>query len=455
MKIKAIHIYVGIVCGSAVAILPLLDWQSLYGLPVRSLYGFLALAALGLISESLAVAGPRGRSGGSYTITFLPLLASALLFGPTAAVVFMGTVGAVAESVIRKKEPIRASFNTAQYVLSAAAAGWAFEAAGGFPLAGLGNSPEFSLQLGPFLVFGVVFLSLNKTAVSIAIALSQHVDFRKVWAEILGGAGTNILYDLIISPIALAVVFFYVELHVVGLLLGLLPILLIRHFYLESALLLQANRDLLKALIKAIETRDPYTSGHSLRVSSLATRIARAMGLPRRKVDEIETAALLHDIGKIDVVFSEILMKPHSLSDEERRVIESHVTKGAELLHSLSSFSVEIVAAVKHHHERFDGKGYPEGLAGEEIPIGARIIKACDAIDAMLSDRPYRKALQLSAVKEQLEIFSGTQFDPTVVGHVLGSSLLEDHSRELALDRTETQEVIPAITSPSRVTASA
>jgi len=113
-------------------------------------------------------------------------------------------------------------------------------------------------------------------------------------------------------------------------------------------------------------------------------------------------------------------------------VIESHVTKGVELLTSLSSFPSEVVSAVRHHHEREDGKGYPDGLAGDAIPLGAKIIKVCDAIDAMLSDRPYRSALSLAQVKEQLITYAGIQFDPDVVRCVVASTVLEDHRHDVA-----------------------
>jgi putative nucleotidyltransferase with HDIG domain len=219
-----------------------------------------------------------------------------------------------------------------------------------------------------------------------------------------------------------------------------LPLLFIRHAYLTILQLQQANRDLLKALVKAIETRDPYTSGHSLRVASLATRIADAIGLSPKRLGDVETAALLHDIGKIEAVYTEILGKPDHLTEEEREIIESHVTKGVELLEQLSSFPKEVVAGVRGHHERVDGKGYPDGLMDDQIPIGARIIKVCDAVDAMLSDRPYRKALDLPAVREQLEIYSGTQFDSEIVNAVLAGSIIEKHAAELAFMRGEGEE---------------
>ncbi|NNM32954.1 MAG: HD domain-containing protein, partial [Gemmatimonadetes bacterium] len=205
----------------------------------------------------------------------------------------------------------------------------------------------------------------------------------------------------------------------------------------ENLALKRTNRAMLAALVKAIETRDQYTSGHSLRVSSLSKRIGQRMGVTGRKLEVIETAALLHDIGKIEAIYTDILKKPDHLSEEERKIIESHVTKGVELLNSLSSFPKAVIESVRYHHEREDGRGYPDGIAGLQIPLGARIIKVVDAIDAMLSDRPYRRALTLDKVRSELSAHSGTQFNREVVEVVLQSRILEEHAEELRASRPE------------------
>jgi len=441
MRHRRLEIYVFLMVVGAALALASIDRVAVLELGLTDLTGFSVLLLLGLAAESMTLPITIGRKAGSTSsIIFLPLLASLLLFGSDPTVLFMAFTGLVGEFLIRKKETIRAVFNSAQYIVATAVGGWVFARLGGIPLA-LNRTNEISEVIGTqvlaFAGFGVAFVILNNAAVTLAVALSEGLAVRKVWARIIGRTGTNLLYDIGVSPIAIGVAFFYLEMRSIGLFLVVLPLLFIRHAYLTIVQLQQANRDLLTALVKAIETRDPYTSGHSLRVASLAVRIADALGLSPKKQRDIETAALLHDIGKIEAVYTEILGKPDDLTPEEREIIQSHVVKGVELLQQISSFSKDVIAGVKGHHERVDGKGYPEGLKGSEIPLGARIIKVCDAIDAMLSDRAYRKALTLAQVREQLIIYGGSQFDIEVVKAAIEGDLLETHRAEIQLQKDD------------------
>jgi putative nucleotidyltransferase with HDIG domain len=287
--------------------------------------------------------------------------------------------------------------------------------------------------MGPVLVFGVSALLLNHVAVALAIGLSERTPPLALTRTVSTRIAGTVLNDLMVLPVALLVAFLYFELWVPGLLVSVLPLLFIRHSYLAKFRLEVANRDLLQVLVKAIETRDPYTSGHSIRVHSLAKRIGEEIGLGVRRADELEAAALLHDIGKIEVVYESILRKEGALSEDEWSVIQSHVDRGVEILTSLSSFNARIIAGIRHHHELYDGTGYPDGLSGEAIPVYARIIKLSDAIDAMLSDRPYRDALSVAMVRSELRDFSGKHFDPRLVDAVLRSSILTEHAAVIQL----------------------
>lgn len=180
----------------------------------------------------------------------------------------------------------------------------------------------------------------------------------------------------------------------------------------------QQQLGVLKELTAALESKDPYTHGHSRRVERHAYRTGLALGLSSRQMDDLQKAAALHDVGKIRVPES-IIRKPGSLTPEERATVEQHVALGAWMVSKVGSD--DVVAAVRHHHERYDGHGYPDGLSGEDIPLHARIIAVADAFDAMVSTRPYRAGLGRDPAIDALKEGAGTQFDPRVVNAFLGT----------------------------------
>jgi putative nucleotidyltransferase with HDIG domain len=192
---------------------------------------------------------------------------------------------------------------------------------------------------------------------------------------------------------------------------------------------LQATyRQTLEALARTIDRRDGMTGGHSLRVADYSRAIgARILGGEGHHLQVVEYGALLHDIGKIAVPDA-ILQKAGPLTDDEWRIMRRHPELGHEILYGIA-FLTDSLPIVLHHHERFDGDGYPAGLRGEEIPIGARIFSVADTFDAMTSDRHYRKALPLDVTVDELRRHSGTQFDPAVV------EIVEDMAAELLANR--------------------
>jgi len=171
--------------------------------------------------------------------------------------------------------------------------------------------------------------------------------------------------------------------------------------------------ELLLGLLNALDLRDTETQGHSRRVALYARRLAEELVLPPDEIVEVERGALLHDIGKIGVSDT-ILLKPGKLTPEEWNEMRRHTMYGFEILR-LMDFLGKARLVVRNHHERFDGKGYPDALSGEEVYIGARIFAVIDTYDAMTSDRPYRKALPASAAREELTKHRGSQFDPRCV----------------------------------------
>jgi putative nucleotidyltransferase with HDIG domain len=181
-----------------------------------------------------------------------------------------------------------------------------------------------------------------------------------------------------------------------------------------------------KTLAAAIETKDIYTKGHSERVTEFSLLIAREMGFSDRELENVRLAAILHDIGKIGVDES-ILRKPAKLTNEEYAEVKKHPANGAKILESIPELN-EIIPAMKHHHERFDGHGYPDGLSGKNIPYIARIISIADTFDAMSSDRPYRKGLPFDTCIEEIRRCAGTQFDPDITETAIKA--LEKHFKK-------------------------
>jgi len=202
--------------------------------------------------------------------------------------------------------------------------------------------------------------------------------------------------------------------------------------HLKNSRLYEDLRDLLynviRALSSAIDAKDPYTCGHSERVAFIARSIAERLHLPPTEVESVYLSGLLHDVGKIGIS-EDVLRKPGKLTDDEMDHVRSHPEIGARILGSLKQLD-DILPGVRHHHERIDGKGYPLGLKGEEIPLIGRIICVADGYDSMTSDRPYRSAMPEEKVFGELRRCSGSQFDPEIVD-VLFSLLDEPHFHEI------------------------
>jgi putative nucleotidyltransferase with HDIG domain len=182
--------------------------------------------------------------------------------------------------------------------------------------------------------------------------------------------------------------------------------------------ILKRHLEIVQAMITVVEAKDSYTQGHCMRVQAYARRILERFGdIPAEEKALIETAALLHDIGKIGIP-DEVLLKKHRLSQKEMELVRDHVILGEKILLHMDSMK-EVARWVRHHHERWDGLGYPDGLRGEAIPFASRVIGVADALDAMLTDRPYRKALSKERAIRALADGKETQFDPRLVESVI------------------------------------
>ncbi len=183
----------------------------------------------------------------------------------------------------------------------------------------------------------------------------------------------------------------------------------------------QENRELfigtVKGLAAAIDGKDPYTRGHSERVSRFSIAIAQRLGLPDDEVEKIRISALLHDVGKIGIDDS-ILKKPSALTDEEYEIMKKHPQKGYKIMSQIPAMK-EFLPGMYMHHEMVNGKGYPQGLKGDEIPMMGLIVSVADTFDAMTTDRPYQKAMEFDVALERIESFVGTRYDPAVVAALI------------------------------------
>ena len=185
----------------------------------------------------------------------------------------------------------------------------------------------------------------------------------------------------------------------------------------------------IEALTSALEARDPYTQAHTGRIRDLAMAIALALRVPRNVRDAVHFGALLHDVGKIGIADS-ILQKPGPLSESEWQIMRRHPEIGVRMLGGID-FLAPALDVVMYHHERWDGRGYPSGLSGDEIPLAARIVAVCDAFDAMTTDRPYRKGLSIEQALDELTGVAGTQLDPRC------ALLLVEFVRSIGVDDLE------------------
>jgi putative nucleotidyltransferase with HDIG domain len=325
-----------------------------------------------------------------------------------------GATALIVDAFVRRKPTIRVWFNTAQYMLAVGVGGLVYR-----NLGGVVSLDEFSFSLIPFVALVVTFFVVNHGSVALAVSFSSKgVSVREAWGRISGSA---LVTDFLSSTLAILLAFLYVKLQLLGLAVIIFPLFLARQLYQMNLQLQEELEEKLELMVKAMEARDPYTSGHSRRVAEYAVVIARELKLSASDVDSVKRAALLHDVGKIYEEFAPLLRKEGRLSPEEMMVMRSHVVRSAQLVATAARLRGSVEAIIKHHHENFDGSGYPDGLSRDQIPMGARIIMIADTVDAMTTDRPYRKALTLHRAFEELTKHAGRQFDPKLVDLVSNS----------------------------------
>lgn len=259
------------------------------------------------------------------------------------------------------------------------------------------------------VMIGITDISINALMMCLILALAGRMPLRSVWAETYKPI---LWHDLTMLPVGVFIAMLW-NVTPWSIILAIPPMLLTRHAYKMVADLEWQTREALQALARVLDERDEQTGSHSEDVSKYAEMIAGELGLSVGDVDVISRAAWLHDIGKVGMR-NDILYKPGALTAEERELAKQHAIIGSELLRKFPLFE-KGADLVRHHHEWWNGKGYPDALAGQAIPIGARILAVADAYQAMTDERPYRRALGERAALEELRRGAGSQFDPLVV----------------------------------------
>jgi HD superfamily phosphohydrolase YqeK len=390
-------VYIGAVIVAAAIVLAKgpyagLDWSQI------SVLGLLLVAC----ESSATLLNARGLAWSANTMASL---AAVVLCGPVgAALVSCGTL----LGVRRGPSVVQRLFNTAMYVLSAYLAGRAFLAFGGH--AGTPGQSSFPGLIGPFAAAAVVHVAVNflllhgvfwLTSDPGGAAAKVGLDF-KLWLTDLGYGASGVLIAAlwsVLGPFTPVLV--------------LIPVFVARWAVAQFAAQQRAYEATVSALCQAVETKDFYTRGHSERVSRGAVMIATEIGMHPDRVGAIRYAGMLHDVGKLGVPTS-VLQKRGPLTDDEYAAVQLHPMRGLDIVREIG-FLDEALAGIMHHHERIDGRGYPMGLAGDEIPEFARVLGVADAFDAMTSDRSYRGARPIPEAIAELRKWAGKQFDPAFV----------------------------------------
>ncbi len=285
----------------------------------------------------------------------------------------------------------------------------------------------------PVAAAGAVYMLVNTWIVTTWAALRKRTWTWDLWMRGLREAGLEYAVSLFLGAVVASLVVVHPAL-VLPVVFGVALVQrILSHL---SRFQLRQVSAALAALVEFAERRSPHTAEHSERVSWWAERLARQLGLPQDEVEEVAIAAKLHDLGKT-ALHKDLEEKPGPLSEDEWLVMRRHPAIGADIIQRLPGLGA-VARCVRYHHERYDGQGYPEGLGGEAIPLGARIITVADSFDAMLGVRPYRPAMTHEAVLAQIAAGAGTQFDPGVAAALLALVRSEDSRGEItrALSRT-------------------
>jgi HD superfamily phosphohydrolase YqeK len=380
-----------------------------------------ALALLFVVCDSTPIVlGPRQWA---WSPSSAATLAAVALLGSRGAI-GAAIVGASAVVSVRRVHVIERLFNGAMYALAGYAAGMTYHLLGGHAFINIANVRHalfggplthyhtFNVSIKPFVAAAIVHVLVNHGLVwgMLLVDKSSRTTARQPPAW---GVPLLVTSDLGFAALGLVIAALWAVLAPLAAAIVLVPLYVARWAMGQFAEQQRAHTATLGALCQAVETKDFYTRGHSERVSQGAGMIARQIGMRNDRAEAVVFAGMLHDVGKLGVP-TKVLQKQGRLTEEEFAAVQLHPMRGLQIVREIG-FLNEALTGIMHHHERMDGRGYPMGFAGQEIPEFARIIAVADAFDSMTSTRAYRKATRIPDAIAELERGAGTQFDPKFV----------------------------------------
>ncbi len=364
----------------------------------------------GLIAHAGEFDVPRPGKVRSFVSTGFAVSSAAIFILPTPIAMLAVALGSVTLNQLRNSiNPVRSFVVNRSMLAGAAFAGSVvYQLVRALPI-----PPEIgSMVVGPILS-SIVYASVNLGLLGMALALYEGKPVGKAWLSPFGPSRGMYLNFLALGILGDLIMVLLRAIGPFGLLLAGIP-LVVSYFSLrQTAEIIRLNEAIVLTLVDSLDLRDHDTGGHTRRVAALAVRIGKKLGMSNRELDSLRTSAYLHDLGKIGIPDA-ILLKPAKLTNDEWAIMKRHPSLGADLLkaNGLLQASVDMIL---HHHERYDGLGYPTGLAATAIPFGARIIMVVDSFTTMVDGRPYRKSRSVDEALAELAANSSTQFDPIVV----------------------------------------
>lgn len=365
------------------------------------LKGLLFFGLVAFITDAMPVSLPKG---GFVAVTVAVIYACIVLFGPGIAAV-VAIIGIFTSSLIHKKDNpwYKVMFNCAQFTLAAGISGLLYQFLGGQ----IWNISLYNIV--PLTVVAITYFIINITAVAMILAFVQNISPWGIWITNFRWLAPNYIT---LTPIGFLMAYLYKSSGPLAIFIFIIPLLLARYIFKSYIDMREVYLNTLAALVEALDAKDSYTRGHSERVALYAADIARAMKLPEDQVEVIQHMGLLHDVGKIGV-HDELLTRTGRLANYEFAHVQKHTEIGARIIDDINLGQAKDY--ILHHHEKYNGDGYPAKLRGGQIPLGARIITVADCFDAMTSNRPYREGLDLSQAILEMKRSSGTHFDPHIV----------------------------------------